>query len=145
MGVTATAGTPDQAHSGRGNLINDLFRTFKGAFQPPANGPTMTHTAKNLLSTSIPAHRFMAAAIIVFYSHAWRADDVLGISSSSARQLHSGVLHVIMASLPGETNSAPVEMAATAPQALLSIRGVADATGHWGFASRRHHMWKGIS
>src|SRR5262245_45117715 len=74
----------------------------------------------------------MAAAIIVFYSHAWRADDVLGISSSSARQLHSGVLHVIMASLARETNSAPVEMAATAPQALLSIRGVADATGHWG-------------
>jgi len=46
MAVTATAGTPDQAHSGRDNLMNDLLRTFKGAFQQPDNGPTMTHTAK---------------------------------------------------------------------------------------------------
>src|SRR5215471_1572348 len=43
----------------------------------PCNGPTMTHTAKNFLPTSIPAHRSIAAEIIsVLLFSAWRAADV---------------------------------------------------------------------
>src|SRR5215472_7460575 len=42
----------------------------------PCNGPTMTHTAKNFLPTSIPAHRSIAAEIISILLSAWRAADV---------------------------------------------------------------------
>src|SRR6516162_8794335 len=84
----------------------------------PCNGPTMTHTAKNFLPTSIPAHRSIAAEIIsVLLSRPGERLTSLGISSSSARLLHSGVLHVSLASFLFGTSA--IDVPGRPPQAAL--------------------------
>src|ERR1017187_10811136 len=89
-------------------------------------GPTIMHTAKNFLPTSMPAHLSISALIIV-YSPFWgdRADDVyrnkfIGISSSSARLLHSWVLHVILASFAFGTHYTPFPNSAVLSSLLPS-------------------------
>src|SRR5215471_676235 len=82
----------------------------------PCNGPTMTHTAKNFLPTSIPAHRSIAAEIIsVRLSRPGERLTSLGISSSSARLRHSGVLHVSLASFLFGTGRPPQAALYTKP------------------------------
>src|SRR5215471_1099049 len=81
----------------------------------------MTHTAKNFLPTSIPAHRSIAAEIIsVLLSRPGERLTSLGISSSSARQLHSGVLHASLASFLCGTSA--IKVAGRPPQAALHTK-----------------------
>src|SRR5215470_15723255 len=99
----------------------------------PGKGPTMMHTAKNFLPTSMPAHLSISALIIVLFPSGTEEQMTsIGITSSSARLLHSGVLHVILASFSIGTHytaindfSRPLQ-----PANILKRCGAADAHFH---------------
>src|SRR5579859_5124355 len=79
----------------------------------PCNGPVKTQTAKNSFPTSMPAHRSTAAQIMfALLGGLENSRRLPGIRSSSAQLLHSGVLHVHLASFVLGTNCAPLPITA---------------------------------
>src|SRR5579859_533245 len=79
----------------------------------PCNGPVITQTAKNSFPTSMPAHRSTAAQIMsALLCGLENSRRLPGIRSSTAQLLHSGVLHVYLASFVFGTNCAPLPTSA---------------------------------
>src|SRR5689334_19097458 len=103
----------------------------------PCNGPVITQTAKNFFPTSMPAHRSTAAQIMfALLCGLENSRRLPGICSSSAQLLHSGVLHVHLASFVFGSNCAPLPTTAALSSPAMdctpppfSFPGVAE-TGH---------------
>src|SRR6266446_452361 len=94
--VTSSCCSQSRSRSSSAIIVPNRRVCFRAS---PCNGPVITQTAKNSLPTSMPAHRSTAAQIMS--ALLWGLENsrrLPGIRSSSAQLLHSGVLHVHLAS-----------------------------------------------
>jgi len=71
--VTSCCFSQSRNLSSSARIVPNLRISTRGS---PSNGPTMTHTAKNFLPTSIPAHRSILQRSSPFSFSGWRVADV---------------------------------------------------------------------
>src|SRR6266446_240585 len=108
--VTSSCCSQSRSRSSSAIIVPNRRVCFRAS---PCNGPVITQTAKNFFPTSMPAHRSTAAQIMS--ALLWGLENsrrLPGIRSSSAQLLHSGVLHVHLASFVFGANCAPLPITA---------------------------------